>query len=141
MRNIKPPHHHHGFHLCFLSYEYPLFTLIHGFGVDWVVCWFFVPYYGASMLPFTLLCCVYAPPCTFCAIQRGVMRSNEKCYPCHCHGFHLHHLSSKQPPSSCFMVLVLFGLLVGILCLIMVCSCSPSCRYAPFPIIVLHSEE
>jgi hypothetical protein len=69
------------------------------------------------------------------------MKNNEKCCPCHCHGFHLHHLSSEQPPSPCFVVLVLFGLLVGFLCLVMERSCSPLCHYAPPCIVVLHNEE
>ncbi len=126
------------------SYFFKWTTLphpIHGLGVDWVVCWFFMPYYGASMLPFTLLCCVYTPPCIFCADQGGAMKNNEKCCPCHGHGFHLHHLFNEQPPSPCFVVLVLFGLLVGFLCLVMERSCSPSCHYALLCIVVLHNEE
>jgi hypothetical protein len=62
------------------------------------------------------------------------MKSNEKCYPCHRHGFHLHHLSGKQPPLALWSWCCLGYLLV--FCALLWCVHVPlHATMLPFPLL------
>ncbi len=135
-RNAKNKKDHHLPPMAWsltLSSEQPPFPY-HAFGVVWfVVC----------LLVFHALLCYVHAPLRIVVLRMeewwGVVKNTTPSTIAMVFIFVL--LRWATAPSPYFVVVVLFGLLVGLLCLVMVRSYSPSCYYAPPRIFVLHSEE